>query len=322
MAHNKEVEEILIARRWFRQIFNDDYTLNEKATLEYLKKLYIDHGDRILSLSEERQKQIEDDKIPEAIDSSYEYLLDRINNRIVFQPKSGKVKELLESYKSLVSEMADYYYGKARVQTSGMHPNRKSIGYNQNKASRGIMVEISMLDPFILKALENIDVFISTGRYLEYTESGMECLGKIEFFKHKFKVLEDQIRRNRYNYINHLLSYLNRRDYGGSSTAYDVSLNKKCWKKKRNEACNAIFCFCGELLELLRIMPYEETTYSSEEIGKDYDYAIDNIMFGPYYYSYIGIDQIRRIEAENKDYRSRKKAYQKKIINEKKDWKQ
>ena len=71
MAHNKEVEEILIARRWFKQIFNDDYTLNEKATLEYLKKLYIDHGDKILRFSEERQKLV-DEKTDLEISLKYE----------------------------------------------------------------------------------------------------------------------------------------------------------------------------------------------------------------------------------------------------------
>ena len=294
-----KVNQIELSQKWFRELFRPDYVIKEDTTVSELNRLfdvyeneYEDYKKNIESYDAEARVIIE--SAYREIKNSYNYLASEIPKRVEYKPTSKYTQDVLKAYNELVQEMARYYFRRAGTVSKGENKNKMTFGYNQNTASRRIIIYISLLYPVLMQILENIDNHFDKIRLTQESNSNdYNIINTLERFKSSFIDFKEYLEIDSENYKD----YNNRRLYNSEDYIYGVKESKQAkvsWRKTRNNACYEIRCFYIELNKINGSLPNSHRVTPKYETDKKYKDGTNRIDCSPYYYCFIGEREIKR----------------------------
>jgi hypothetical protein len=291
--HNFENEALSkkIAIKYFPEFFGSDYILLNGISLEELNEKYLEYcknPSSNISTSDEYDKVM--------IKKAYDYLCYMlIANKYAIQLKSNVTKSLLKKYDNLVNLIAAYRFN---AKCDGTY------GDNQNKANQHILFEISLLRPYLIGALEDIDSYIENDSNIDIFRSFDEQLiNRLENLGNQLINTYETLNSASSNYHSRWNSTYRSLYYGGYATESDLGKAKTDWKKQKNYAVHIILNFYKEINTIVNQLAWDDKIYivdsKAYEYEELYENGISNIESGPYYYSYLSDEEKQELIAQN-----------------------
>ena len=203
-----------------------------------------------------------------------------------FSAHSRITEKVLTSYDELIKEIGNYHF-----RISG----ENSYGANQNETNKQILLELSLLYPFLMRTLQNVDFYIpkvqvpdEIGDFeIELIENLNRLAKALTENKDHLQATRDFYHQQWFNAVRlHKISYS------------DLGNIRKNWRLKRNKACVSILSFFEELEEINMAIHYktfqlDEIEKKSLDINQRADLGIDHIKKGANYYCYLTREEIK-----------------------------
>lgn len=227
--------------------------------------------------------------IQKNIDASNTMLLDdssKIESKLTYKFQSEICRHLMISYDELINEIADYNFN--------FHWTT-SYGAKQNRTNKQILLELSLLKPVLQRVLENIDFHFNKVKnvsIMTYENQLKEELEKL------IKLIEDTSKELLEAKINYHETWLlaKKRLW---TTASDLGKAKLNWKLARNNACQVILTFYEEIIKINNALQTEEMIHTLDSVIGLYNSGIKNIIMGPNYYSYLSMEDRKKLTEKN-----------------------
>ena len=279
------------AIKYFPSFFGSDYILLNDKSLKELDERYLEYCKKYFT-----KFSMDDNYDRVMIKKAYDYISYMlIASKHTYKLKSEITKTLLDDYDNLVNTISKYRFNAV---------GEGSYGDNQNKTNKNIIFEISLLRPYLIKILTDLDRYfenIADVNSISYNDNQlMERLEKLE--KKLIEVNETLIMTGKH-YHRTWNSTNRRKWYGGKATESDLGKSKIEWKKAKNYACRVVLDFYREIDNLYTNSILDGTIINSideaYEYQKQYQKATSKIVSGPNYYSYLSDQQKTELTAEN-----------------------
>ena len=307
-----EIERKINAITFFKEFFSDGYNLiyypcalNDENIDEYYnfyEKHNFFNNEKVSKNDEEREFRIVD---------GYNYIKDKIKDSYDYELEDKKTFLLLDQYYELTNEIGKYKFV----------PHFKySTGYNQNKATDDMLINLSLLEPIIRESLKDIDTFLKEKKdskdefvidlnnklkeSIYKNDRSLESLQDREVDYHE--TWDGACRDTEYNYI-------------------ELGMSKRAYRKEKNNACRRVMDCAREIVNMdQEIMQYKfnelRENYESKnkvfplirhanKLVGEYEKVLDRIQSGPYYYSFLTEEEIKEQTKSNKEYKKMLKKH-------------
>lgn len=280
MSNNfaKEIEDRKNAYLYFPNLFNEDLTISSDVNLDEVEKQYLSYCKMYFTSFTE-----EDNKTKLKIQDAYKYLRKSLENKEnKHHITTNYTSDFLYAYNDLLEEISKYSFNSK---------SDTSYGATQNKTNSLMLIEISMLKPVLYKIVENIERYLA-----DKNQPTVAITDKLEELTNRLFEMRDYVLDAAYDYH---CGWIESTSY--STSKYDgLGCLRNAWKKLKNSAFREILVVYKELIDLINYIE-PENNMNNETINIPYKKAINSIVTGPNYYSYLTYEEKVKMDTENKE---------------------
>lgn len=215
------------------------------------------------------------------------------NTSIIMEPWGGKsetykfktsiCQEMMHSYNALINEIADYKFNFHR---------ETLYGAKQNATNKQILLELSLLKPVLQAVLENIDFYFSEIHDNQLINELEKLINLLEITFDKLAEAKEKYYKTWWSAKKHLYY---QEDW---ATDRDLGKAKLNWKLARNNACHIILKFYEEINKI-NLTLQSDIVHTIHEVDVLYNNALQNIIKGPNYYTYLSPEERKNMDKEN-----------------------